>query len=124
MRIRRTDLSILDLTSVFGQHPGKLVTLGGLPLTWTQVYDPTGHWWLSTLIAAIPVIVLLGALALLRMKAHWAALIGLASSLIIAVGVFKMPAGMGARATVYGACYGLFPIGWIILNVIFLYDMN
>ena len=93
-------------------------------MTWTQYYDPTGHWWLSTLIAAIPVIVLLGALALLRMKAHWAALIGLASSLIIAVGVFKMPAGMGARATVYGACYGLFPIGWIILNVIFLYDMN
>jgi len=93
-------------------------------LTWTQVYDPTGHWWLSTLIAAIPVVVLLGALALLRMKAHWAALVGLASSLIIAIGVFKMPAGMGARTAVYGASYGLFPIGWIILNVIFMYDMN
>ena len=93
-------------------------------MTWTQVYDPTGHWWLSTLIAAIPVIVLLGALALLRIKAHWAALIGLASSLIIAIGVFKMPAGMGARTMLYGACYGLFPIGWIILNVIFMYDMN
>ncbi len=104
--------------------PRKLVRLGGLPLTWTQVYDPTGHWWLSTLIAAIPVIVLLGALALLRIKAHWAALIGLASSLTIAIGVFKMPAGMGARTTLYGACYGLFPIGWIILNVIFMYDMN
>ena len=93
-------------------------------MTWTQVYDPTGHWWLSTLIAAIPVVVLLGALALLRMKAHWAALVGLASSLIIAIGVFKMPAGMGARTAVYGASYGLFPIGWIILNVIFMYDMN
>jgi len=43
---------------------------------------------------------------------------------VIAVGVFKMPAGMGARTAVYGACYGLFPIGWIILNVIFMYDMN
>lgn len=104
--------------------PGRLVRLGGLPLTWTQVYDPTGHWWLSTLIAAIPVIVLLGALALFRVKAHWAALLGLASSLIISIGVFKMPAGMGVRTTIYGACYGLFPIGWIILNVIFLYDMN
>ena len=93
-------------------------------MTWTQVYDPTGHWWLSTLIASLPVIVLLGALALLRIKAHWAALIGLASSLIIAISVFKMPAGMGARTILYGACYGLFPIGWIILNVIFLYDMN
>ena len=93
-------------------------------MPWTQHYDPTGRWWFSTLIAAIPVVILLGALALVRMKAHWAALVGLASSLIIAIGVFKMPAAMGARTTVYGACYGLFPIGWIILNVIFLYDMN
>ena len=77
--------------------PPKLVRLGGFPLTWTQVYDPTGHWWLSTIVASLPVIVLLGALALLRIKAHWAALIGLASSLIIAISVFKMPAGMGAR---------------------------
>ena len=93
-------------------------------MTWTQVYDPLGHWWLSTLVAALPVVVLLGALAVLRIKAHWAALLGLAASLLIAIGVFKMPAGMGARAAVYGACYGLFPIGWIVLNVIFMYDMN
>jgi len=93
-------------------------------VTWTQGYDPLGHWWLSTLVAALPVVVLLGALAVLRIKAHWAALLGLAASLVIAVGVFKMPAGMGARTAVYGACYGLFPIGWIILNVIFMYDMN
>ena len=93
-------------------------------MTWTQVYDPLGHWWLSTLVAALPVVVLLGALAVLRIKAHWAALLGLAASLLIAIGVFKMPGGMGARAAVYGACYGLFPIGWIVLNVIFMYDMN
>ncbi len=93
-------------------------------MTWTQAYDPLGHWWLSTLVAALPVIVLLGALAIVRMKAHWAALLGLAASLLIAIGVFKMPGGMGARAALYGACYGLFPIGWIILNVILLYDMN
>src|ERR1035438_4253238 len=93
-------------------------------MTWTQVYDPLGHWWLSTIVAALPVIVLLGALAILRMKAHWAALLGLAASLLIAIGVFHMPPGMGARAAVYGAAYGAFPIGWIILNVIFLYDMN
>ena len=93
-------------------------------MTWNQNYDPLGHWWLSTLVAALPVVVLLGALAVLRIKAHWAALLGLAASLLIAIGVFKMPAGMGARTAVYGACYGLFPIGWIILNVIFMYDMN
>ena len=93
-------------------------------MTWTQVYNPLGYWLLSTLVAALPVVVLLGALAVFRVKAHWAAILGLAASLLIAVGVFKMPGGMGARAAVFGACYGLFPIGWIILNVIFMYDMN
>ncbi|HEV1992814.1 MAG TPA: L-lactate permease [Candidatus Acidoferrum sp.] len=93
-------------------------------MTWTQVYDPLGHWWLSTLVATLPVVVLLGALAVLRIKAHWAALLGLASSLLIAVGIFKMPGAMAARTAVFGAGYGLFPIGWIILNVIFMYDMN
>jgi lactate permease len=101
----------------------KFFLVGGFTMTWTQVYDPLGHWWLSTLVAALPVIVLLGALAVLHIKAHWAALLGLATSLLIAIGIFKMPVGMGVRAAVYGACYGLFPIGWIILNVIFIYDM-
>jgi len=93
-------------------------------MTWTQVYDPLGHWWLSTLVAALPVIVLLGALALLRLKAHWAAVLGLATSLLIAIRVFHMPVGMSARAAAFGLAYGAFPIGWIILNVIFMYDMN
>ena len=93
-------------------------------MPWTQLYDPLGHWWLSTLVAALPVVVLLGALAIFRIKAHWAALLGLAASMLIASGVFHMPPLRGIRAAVYGACYGLFPIGWIILNVIFLYDMN
>jgi lactate permease len=102
----------------------KISLFEGLIMPWTQVYDPLGLWWLSTLVAALPVIVLLGALALLHLKAHWAALLGLAASLLIAIGVFHMPVGMGVRATVYGVAYGAFPIGWIILNVIFMYDMN
>ncbi len=93
-------------------------------MTWTQVYDPLGHWWLSTLVAAIPVLVLLGALGALRIKAHFAALLGLAASLLIAIVLFGMPVRMGVMAGIYGMCYGLFPIGWIILNVIFLYDLN
>lgn len=93
-------------------------------MMWNQVYDPLGHWWLSTLIAALPVIILLGALALLRIKAHYAALLGLATALVVALVVFKMPVAMGFRTAVFGLAYGFFPIGWIILNVIFLYDMN
>ena len=93
-------------------------------MIWTQVYDPLGHWWLSTLVAAVPVLVLLGALAVLRIKAHFAALLGLAASMIIAIGVFGMPMKAGVMAAIYGAGYGLFPIGWIILNVIFMYDLT
>jgi lactate permease len=80
--------------------------------------------WLSTLLAAIPVIVLLGAIGLLEIKAHIAAALGLAAALIIAVIVFGMPADMAAVTAVYGAAYGLLPIGWIILNVIFLYRLT
>lgn len=93
-------------------------------MTWTQVYDPAGQWWLSTIVAAVPVIVLLGALGFLRLKAHWAALLGLAASLFVALGVFRMPVGLGLRAAGFGLAYGAFPIGWIILNVIFMYDLN
>ncbi len=90
---------------------------------WAQGYDPTGSWFLSTLVAAVPVIVLLGALAL-HMKAHYAALLGLASSLVIAIFAFHMPARMAGATAVLGAGYGLFPIGWIVLNVIFMYQLT
>jgi len=91
---------------------------------WPQGYDPLGHWWLSTLIATIPVVVLLGSLALLRMKAHYAALLGLAASLTCAIFIFGMPASLAAKTAVLGAGYGLLPIGWIILNVIFMYQLT
>jgi lactate permease len=91
---------------------------------WAQGYDPTGHWWLSTLLAALPVVVLLGSLALLHMKAHYAALLGLATSLVCAVGIFHMPGGMAAKTAVYGTIFGFLPIGWIILNVIFMYQLT
>jgi lactate permease len=92
-------------------------------MPWNQAYDPAGHWLVSTLLAALPVFVLLGTLAFLKLKAHWAASLGLLSALFVALVVFGMPAGKGAAAVLYGAAYGLFPIGWIILNVIFLYTL-
>jgi len=93
-------------------------------VTWIQNYDPFGHWWLSTLVAALPVVVLLGALAVFRIKAHFAALLGLATSMLVAVALFGMPTKMSLLTAGYGAIYGFFPIGWIILNVIFMYDLN
>jgi len=91
---------------------------------WSQVYDPLGNPWLSTLCAALPVIVLLGALGIFHIKAHIAALIGLATSFIVAVGIFGMPGSMAVSASLMGALNGLMPIGWIILNVIFLYQLT
>ena len=93
-------------------------------MTWTQNYDPAGHWLLSTLLASIPVLILLSALAIFRIKAHFAALMGLTASLLIACSIFGMPLKMGAMSAVYGVLYGLFPIGWIVLNVIFMYDLT
>jgi lactate permease len=93
-------------------------------MEWHQVYNPLHSVWLSTAAAALPIVILLGSLALLRLRAHVAALLGLAAALLVAVLGFTMPAGMALRTAGLGAAYGLFPIGWIILNVIFLYDLT
>jgi lactate permease len=93
-------------------------------MIWQQAYDPLGNGLLSAIIAAVPVIVLLGTLAFFKLKAHSAALFGLAAALVIAVGIFRMPAAKAGTVTLFGAAYGLFPIGWIILNVIFLYTLT
>jgi lactate permease len=91
---------------------------------WIQVYDPLGNAWLSTVIAAFPIVVLLGTLALLDWPAHRAAFAGLASALLVAIVAYGMPAPAAAATAVYGAAYGLFPIGWIIVNAIFLYTLT
>jgi lactate permease len=91
---------------------------------WNQTYDPLHNQVLSTLVAAIPVVVLLGAIAFFRIAAHLAALAGMVSALLVAIVGFGMPLGMASMAAVFGAGYGLLPIGWIVLNVIFLYRLT
>ena len=91
---------------------------------WQQGYDPTGHWWLSTALAALPVAVLLGTLAILKLKAHVSAMLGLLTALAVATIMFHMPGRLALTTAVYGAGYGLFPICWIVLPVIFLYQLT
>src|SRR5438034_5101154 len=91
---------------------------------WLQNYDPLGNTFLSTTLAALPVVVLLSAIALLRVRIHFSALLGLAVALAVARLAYAMPLQAAAATTLYGAGYGLFPIGWIILNLIFLYQLT
>ena len=101
-----------------------VLKIPALGTPWSQAYDPIGHWFLSTLIAALPVVVLLGSLAFGHVKAHYAALLGLGTALLVAIFGFHMPGRLAAATAVYGSGYGLFPIGWIVLNVIFMYQLT
>jgi lactate permease len=91
---------------------------------WNQVYNPLGSAALSTVAAAIPVVTLLVLIASGKVKAHIAAIIAVVLTNLIAIFVFTMPAGMSIRASVLGIVSGFFPIGWIVLNVIFLYQIT
>ncbi|MBI1839871.1 MAG: L-lactate permease [Verrucomicrobia bacterium] len=91
---------------------------------WLQNYDPLGNPILSTLAAAAPVVVLLLGIGVFHLKVHWSALLSLGVAWAVATGVFHMPASMAGVTTLYGGAYGLFPIGWIILNVLFLHQLT
>ena len=93
-------------------------------MIWSQAYDPFNNAILSTIAAAIPVVLLLVLIASDKVKTHFAALIALAAALFVAIVLFAMPAGIAVRAAALGAVTGFFPIGWIILNVIFLYRLT
>jgi lactate permease len=91
---------------------------------WNQVYNPLGNAALSTIAAAIPVVTLLVLIASGKVKAHIAAIIAVILTNLIAIFIFTMPVGMSIRASVLGIVSGFFPIGWIVLNVIFLYQLT
>ncbi len=93
-------------------------------MPWIQVYDPLGSPWLSTLVAALPIVLLLFTLGVLEWRAHMAALTGLVSALAVSILVFGMPVAAAVATAAYGAAYGLLPIGWIIVNAVFLYNLT
>jgi lactate permease len=93
-------------------------------MAWTQVYDPLHNWILSTLVAALPIIVLFGLLAGLRVKPHWCAIAAAATAVLVAVTVFGMPLPLAGMSFVYGVGFGVLKIAWIVLAAVYLYDIS
>lgn len=91
---------------------------------WTQVYDPFGYWWLSTFFAALPIIVLLGLLAGLKVNPRWCAIAGASTAMTVAVLCFNMPMIVATMSFAYGVAFGLLKIAWIVLAAVYLYDIS
>jgi lactate permease len=91
---------------------------------WTQVYDPFGHWWLSTFVAAIPILLLLTLLAGFKVRPHLCAMAGAAAAVIIAILAFGMPARLAVASFLYGGAFGFLKIVWIVIAAVFLYDIS
>jgi lactate permease len=91
---------------------------------WTQTYDPFGHWWLSTLVAGLPIIVLFSLLAGFKVKPHWCAIAGALTAMAVAILFFKMPLTLAAISFGYGVAFGLLKIAWIVLAAVYLYDIS
>lgn len=93
-------------------------------MIWTQDYDPLGSLFISTLVALIPIAFFFWALAVKKMKGHIAGLSTVLIAVVISVVAYGMPVGMAVTSTVYGALTGLWPIGWIVINAVFLYKIT
>ena len=94
--------------------------------TWTQVYFPFGeqNWWLSALVAALPIIVLFTLMAGFRVKPHWSALAGAITAVLVARLAFTMPWSLAGSSFLYGVSTGLLNIVWIVVAAVYLYDIS
>src|SRR5207249_6637800 len=93
-------------------------------MAWTQVYDPLHNWILSTLVAALPILVLFGLLARLRVKPHWCTIAGAGTAVLVAVTVFRMPLRLAGMSFEYGVGFGVLKIAWILMATVYLYDVS
>jgi lactate permease len=93
-------------------------------MAWTQVYDPMNNLALSALFAAIPIIVIFYLLAIRRTPGQIAGAVAVASAVLVSILIYKMPVGLALTATGMGALYGIFPIFWIVITAIFIYNMT
>jgi len=93
-------------------------------MKFVQVYDPLGNIFLSALVAAIPLLLLLYLLGIKRTKGHYAALLGTGSAFLLAIAVWQMPVSIAVSATLNGMFYGIFPIVWIVITAIWVYNMT
>ena len=93
-------------------------------MPWQQVYNPFGNIWVSALTASIPVIFLFWALAWKRMKGQWAALGATVLAILVSIIAYGMPVKLALLATFDGALFGIFPVCWIIVTALFIYNLS
>src|SRR5436190_8705764 len=93
-------------------------------MAWTQVYDPFHNWILSTLVAALPILVLFGLLGGLRLRPHWCAMAAAATAALVAITAFHMPPALAGMSFLFGVGFGLLKIAWIVLAAVYLYDIS
>ena len=93
-------------------------------MSWVQQYQPLGSYGLSALVAGIPLYMLFYMLAVKRMAGHKAAFAATLAAVILAIAAWGMPVGLALDATLYGAAIGIFPIIWIVITAIWVYNMT
>lgn len=93
-------------------------------MNWTQVINPFNNIALSALVAVVPILFIFWALIIKKMKGYQASLIAVAIAIVIAIAVYGMPVQLALLSTANGALYGLFPIGWIVISAVFLFNLT
>ena len=93
-------------------------------MAWTMNINPFGNLAVSALVAAVPILFLFIALTVLKMKGHWAAIVATSLAVIIAAAAYGMPVQYAGLSVLYGALFGLFPVSWIIVTALFIYNMS